>query len=581
MKNNLVINSVFYVLRKNIKMDLILILSIVGVVFISLVPPQILKYIIDSCILSYDSDKLLKMAILYILVFAFIGLFEFIKESILTILGQKITTEIRSEMMEKLEKINSKYFSSNESGAVVSRFVNDVDAVNSMFTSGIIGMVVDCFKIIGIISSILIFSSTLAIITLALLPVIYFITRLFQRRMLKAQIKSRVIVGKVNNHIAESLKNIQMIKSFGIEGYMEKKYTENLQNNYLTNEKVNFYDSIFSPIIQIIRAIVIGFIVILATNKLGVVGISVGMVAASIELISNLFSPIENLGMELQDIQQAISGVYRINEFYSIEEDDRKNQNIDIQKIIADRDNIIIEFNELSFNYQEGIDVLKGISIKINPMEKLAFIGRTGVGKSTLFKLVMGLLKPSSGSVKINGVDTYDILNEYKRKIFGYVPQNFSAINGTVADQITLFDKSITRKQVEEVIEFVGLTEQIALLENGLDTLINKGSYFSEGQKQLLSIARAIVTKPPILLLDEMTANVDSITEKRIVAVLEKASESHTILSVSHRLSSMLASDRVVILEEGEIKSIGKPDELLKQDEWYNNHLALEKMTWV
>jgi ATP-binding cassette subfamily B protein len=562
-------------------MDLILILSIVGVVFISLVPPQILKYIIDSCILSYDSDKLLKMAILYILVFAFIGLFEFIKESILTILGQKITTEIRSEMMEKLEKINSKYFSSNESGAVVSRFVNDVDAVNSMFTSGIIGMVVDCFKIIGIIISILIFSSTLAIITLALLPVIYFITRLFQRRMLKAQIKSRVIVGKVNNHIAESLKNIQMIKSFGIEGYMEKKYTENLQNNYLTNEKVNFYDSIFSPIIQIIRAIVIGFIVILATNKLGVVGISVGMVAASIELISNLFSPIENLGMELQDIQQAISGVYRINEFYSIEEDDRKNQNIDIQKIIADRDSIIIEFKELAFNYQEGIGVLKGISIKINPMEKVAFIGRTGVGKSTLFKLVMGLLKPSSGSVKINGIDTYDILNEYKRKIFGYVPQSFSAINGTVADQITLFDRSITRKQVEEVIEFVGLTQQIASLENGLDTLINKGSYFSEGQKQLLSIARAIVTKPPILLLDEMTANVDSITEKRIVAVLERASKSHTILSVSHRLSSMLASDRVVILEEGEIKSIGKPDELLKQDEWYNNHLALEKMTWV
>ncbi len=580
MGDNLVKRSIANVIRKNIRLNLLLVFAVCGVVITSLIPPQILKQVIDSSLVPKNSDGLLVLAIAYMAVLLSIGVFDFMKEAILTVLGQKITREIRNEMVEKLEKANARFFSSNESGAVVSRFTNDVDAINSMFTSGIVGMMIDCFKIIGIIISIWMFSIELGIITLILIPFIYAITRLFQKRMLAAQIENRFLVGKVNNHISESLKNVRMIKSYSKESYMEKKYAGYLLRNFKTVEKVNFYDSVFPPIIQITRAVVIGVIVIMSSGELNYLGISLGMVAASIELVSNLFAPIENLGMELQSIQQAVSGIHRVNDFYSEPEDDSKNNGLQAKDIIPDRKEVRLSFNNITFYYEEGADVLQNINLQIRPQEKITFVGRTGVGKSTLFKLIMGLFKPLEGNITINGIDVYDIPNSEKRKIFGYVEQSFHLIKGTVADQISLQDESITREQIRSALEFVGLADYVEALENGYDTQVSNGNIFSQGQKQLLAIARAIVTAPPILLLDEITANLDSITEEKIVSVLQKASQAHTILSISHRLSSMIASDTVVILEKGRIKNAGSPEMLLQNDDWYRSHIALEKLTW-
>ncbi len=580
MENSLVKKSIIKVIRKNMGRCILLIFAVCGTVITSLVPPQILKQIFDQNLVPRSSDGLLMLAIAYMGVILFIGVFDFMKEAVLTVLGQKITKEIRVEMMVKLEKIYALFFSSNGSGVVVSRFTNDVDAINSLFTSGIVGMMIDCLKVIGIIFSIWLFSETLGIITIILLPIIYAITRLFQKRMLKAQIENRILVGKVNNHISESLKNAQMIKVFSKENYMERKYTEHLLDNYKTVEKVNFYDSVFPPMIQITRAVVIAIIVILSSKQLNYLGISLGMVAASIDLISNLFAPIENLGMELQNIQQAISGIHRVNNFYSETEDTNTIKELQAENIIPIREEVRLSFHDLTFHYEEGTDVLQNINLIIKPQEKVTFVGRTGVGKSTLFKLIMGLLKPSEGNITINGIDVYNIPNNEKRKIFGYVDQSFHLIKGTVAEQISLQDESITREQIEHALEFVGMTDYIASLEKGFDTQVINDTLFSQGQMQLLAIARAIVTDPPILLLDEITANLDSITEEKIVTVLQKASRAHTILSISHRLSSMIASDMVVILENGRVKNTGSPEMLLQKDDWYRSHLALEKLTW-
>jgi len=580
MGNSLIKRSMVRVIKNNIGISVLLGLSIIGVVVTSLIPPQILKYIIDHNFVTKSSDKLLVLATVYMGVLLFIGIFDFVKEAVLTVLGQKITKEIRIEMMEKLERINAMFFSSNSSGTVVSRFTNDVDAINSLFTNGIIGMMVDCFKIIGIVISIWMFSSKLGFVTLLLLPAIYGITRLFQKRMLKAQIENRILIGRVNNHISESLKNIQMIKSFSKESYMEENYKRYLFDNYKTVEKVNFYDSIYSPFIQITRAVVIAFIVVLSSKQLNYLGISLGMVAASIELISNLFAPIENLGMELQNIQKAISGIKRVNYFFNESEDNPKKNELRVEDIIPDREEVNLSFKDISFQYEEDADVLQNIRLNLKPNEKVTFVGRTGVGKTTLFKLIMGLLKPTKGSITINGIDVYDIPNSEKRRIFGYVDQSFHMIKGTVADQISLQDESITKEQIEKALDFVGLTEYVATLENGLDTKVTSDTLFSQGQKQLLVIARAIVTNPPILLLDEITANLDSITEEKIVSVLQKASKVHTILSISHRLSSMVSSDTVVILEKGRVKNAGSPEVLLENDDWYRSHIALEKFIW-
>lgn len=580
MSNTFIKQSMSKVIKNNMKLSIVLLVAICGVVVTTLVPPQILKYIVDNNLVSKNNHKLLVLATSYIVVILFIGIFDFVKEAILTIMGQKITKEIKIEMMEKLERINAMFFSSNSSGAVVSRFTNDVDAISSQFTSGIVGMMVDCFKLIGIVISIWMFSSRIGIVTLLLMPVIYVITRLFQKRMLKAQIENRILIGKVNNHISESLKNIQMIKSYSKEKYMEENYKTHLLHNYKTVDKVNFYDSVYSPLIQLIRAVVIAFIVVLSSRQLNLSGISLGMVAATIELISNLFAPIENLGMELQNIQQAISGIKRVNDFYSEPEDVIKKDKLKAEDIIQNREDVRLSFNHISFQYEEGTNILQDINLSLKPNEKVTFVGRTGVGKTTLFKLIMGLLRPTKGSITINGIDVYEIPNSEKRKLFGYVDQSFHIIKGTVADQISLQDESISREQIEKALDFVGLKEYVELLEKGMDTKVVNDTLFSQGQKQLLAIARAIVTNPPILLLDEITSNLDSITEERIVSVLDKASEAHTILSISHRLSSMIASDTVVILEHGRVKNAGSPEVLLESDDWYRSHIALEKLTW-
>ena len=566
-------------MSKNVGISVLLLCSVISVVIASLIPPQILKYIVDHNLVPQKSEHLLVAAVSYVGVLLFIGIFDFAKEAILTILGQKITKEIRIEMMEKLERINARFYSDNSSGAVVSRFTNDVDAINSLFTGGIIGMMVDCLKIIGILFSIWMFSGKLGIVTLFLLPVIFGITRLFQKKMLKAQIENRILIGRVNNHISESLKNIQMIKSYSKESYMEEAYKKHLIDNYRTVEKVNFFDSIYAPFIQLVRAVVIAFIVVLSSKQLNILGISLGMIAASIELFSNLFAPVENLGMELQNIQQAVSGIKRVNDFFDETEDDQKKE-ITSDEVIPDREKVQVSFHNLTFSYEEDSEVIQNITLDLKPNEKVTFVGRTGVGKTTLFKLIMGILKPTAGSITINGVDVKNIPNTEKRKIFGFVDQSFHSINGTVAEQISLRDESISRAQIEKALNFVGLAEYVDSLEDGKDTQVTSEAIFSQGQKQLLSIARAIVTNPPILLLDEITANLDSITEEKIVSVLQKAGEEHTILSISHRLSTIVASDRVVILEHGKIKNIGSPEELLESDEWYRSHIALEKLTW-
>ena len=549
--NSKVVKIIINVFKKYKLLTFLLIIIILGAIGFSLSTPQILKYIIDDYLTINKGKSLLLPALLYFSSIALLGIFNFAKEGIITVFGQKIIRKIKEEMMCKLEKIPIEYLSMNESGSIVSRFSNDVEAVGSLFTSGIVSMIVDAFKIVGIVISIWLFSYKLGILVIFIIPVVYFLTRFFQRRMLKAQRLYRVLTAKVNNHIPESINNIQMIKSFSKEKYMEDKYTEYLDESYRAMDKINFYDSIFSPIILILRAIVVSIVVILSADSLSILGISIGSVAASIELINNIFTPIENLGMELQNIQQSIAGIYRIDEFLNEKEENKKDFNLTYDKII-NKNNMDIEFNNVSFFYEEKQYILKEIDLNIKYKENVTFAGRTGVGKTTLFKLILGLLEPSRGSITLAGFKVSEIPNDEKRKLFGYVEQEFSFIKGSIAEQISLKDTNISYEEIENAMKFVGLHDYVMTLEKGYDTFAST-HIFSKGQCQLLSIARAIVTSPPIMLLDEITANLDSETEQKIISVLRDASYDRTVLSISHRLSSILTCDRIIRLENKSI----------------------------
>ena len=580
MKTSLIRLSVSKVFKSNKRTVLLLFVTIVTLILVSLIPPQILRIIIDEHLILKRSQGLFLWGLIYMSLLLLNGALESIKEVLLTVLGQKITTKIRKEMIHKLGRVSARYFSREETGVVVSRMTNDVDSVSSMFTSGIISMFIDSFKVIGIIVSIGYFSRALGLVTLILLPIMFIVIRIFQNRMFKAQMNNRVLTGKINNHISESLKNMKLVKSYSIEAFMEKRYRRYLLENFITIEKSNFYDSIFSPIVQIMKTMVIALIVLLSVTEVNFLGISVGMVAAAIEFITNLFSPIENIGMELQEIQQAFSGIRRVNEFYDEPEEVEKTTGLEVKEIISDQEAVRISLHGVTFGYEENLDILKGIDLEIKPMEKVALTGRTGAGKSTIFKLLMGFLTPGKGTITINGFDVTKIPNQFKRRIIGYVEQDFRFIKGSLREQITLNDEMITEEDVLRSINLTGFNEYVDELPEGLDTIVRDSAGFSSGQIQLLSISRALAANPPILLLDEITANLDSLTEEKILSVLDKASEKHTILSVSHRLSTMLSSDRIIILEEGKIRNEGTPERLLREDEWIKSKMILENLTW-
>ncbi|MEG0804929.1 MAG: ABC transporter ATP-binding protein [Lachnospiraceae bacterium] len=550
-KQNLVKSIFLQLIRDNLLFTGAFILVIAAVVTLSLIPPQILRIIIDSCFIPHNKKPLITLSMFYLIVLILIGVFDFLKGGMLTIFGQKLTKQLRRKLMEKLSHLSTTYFSKNSSGAISSYFNNDVDYVNSLFADGLISMGIDCFKIIGILLSIWMFNVKTGLLVLCLIPIIFFITRAFQKRMLAAQINNLSQLSNVNNHISETLKTIRMIKLFHKEQYMETLYGTELERNFTTIERVNFYDSCYAPVIQLIRGVVICIIVLFSSNYCNFFGISIGMLAASIDLFSGLFSPIETLGMELQNIQKGSSGIQRINEFYREEEEPQKDSTLTAERILSPLKQISLEFHQVSFSYEER-PILKNISLDLPFGTFVTFTGRTGVGKTTLFRLILGLLRPTNGEILLNGWNVYNIPNSEKRQLFGYVEQQFSFVQGSVSRQISLGDEHITSAMVEEAIRFVGLEDTVLNLKDGYDTLVSANSDFSQGQKQLLGIARAIVTHPPILLLDEITANMDSLTEEHIVTILQKAKQGRTILSISHGLVSRIKSDVIVHLEHGE-----------------------------
>ena len=513
--------------------------AVLGVA-VSLAPPQIMRVILDDYLLPANALQLYKPALMYLSAILLIGALDFIKGCLLSFFAQRCIRELRSRMLRKLFRLKASYFSEQSPGSVVSRINTDVDSINSLFSDGLVSMFIDCLKIIGIVISMWLFSWRLALLTLLIIIIVFAITRFFRKRMYAAQINNLRELSNVNGHIAESVKNISMIKLFSKESYMEEKYCRALRENYKTRGRVIIYDSCYSPIIQLIRAVVIAVIVALTVGQSQVLGISAGMLAASIDLISSLLLPIEALGTEIQNIQSGLSGIGRIEEFLSLDEE-TKDSSISAAKVLQGCEERAVCFEHMSFSYISGTPVLTDISTEIKKGESITIAGRTGVGKSTIFNLIMGLLTPTEGRLVIGGFDAYLIPNE-----------------------ISLGDPTISRRRVIDVCRQVGLHESIEALSDGYDTLVSSDTSFSWGQCQLLSIARAVAAQPPILLLDEITANLDSATEAMVMRALKSVSEGRTVISISHRESAMLECDRLIFLENGKIAAQGSPQEVFK-----------------
>lgn len=516
-----------------------IVLAVAGAIVTALLPPWILGSIVDT--ITTGNTVPVALVILYFAFTVLTGLTESLREGLLTVFGQKITHALRSSMMEKYTNLTAGELTKQEPGTIVSRFVGDVDTVENLFTSGIISMFADACKIISILVVIWLKNSGLAIVLLVLLPFLYWFTRTVQKNMLKAQIENRCAVGRASGHVPETLHNIRTIHTLGKERYMEQRYDEYIAESYRAVDRTNFYDAIYSPVILILNAIVVAVVMLFSASGnakvLTLFGMSAGTAVAVINYISQIFTPVESLGMEIQTIQSAVAGVHRINEFYALEELPERVRNLETSVAIA-QETPFVELQNVTFAYEDDSrKILHHLSFKVYPGEQVTLSGRTGAGKSTVFKLLLGLYQPGEGKVLIQGRDAIQIPENEKRSLYGYVEQTFHRVPGTVKDQITLYDDSFTMEEVREAATIAGLDATIEQLEKGYDTLCTS-EIFSQGQWQLLSIARAAVAKPKLLLLDEITANLDAQTEEEVLQALKRASEGRTVISISHRVNA-------------------------------------------
>ena len=520
------------------------ILCVAASVVASLLPPLLLARVIDQ--LTAGLPLAFWAVLLYFGSLALEGLLSSAQEALLVLFGQKMTHALRSEMSQKLTQLPASTLVDQNPGEVAARFSGDVDTVEALFTSGIISMVADACRILSIMAVIAVKNTGLAIILLLVLPLFAVFTRHVQTRMLAAQLDNRRAVAAVSGQVPETLHNIRTIRALGLETYMEHRYDRCIGASYAAMERTNFYDAIYSPVVLVLNAVVVGIVMLLSASGNATVltffGMSVGTSVAVINYISRIFAPIESLGMEIQTIQSAMAGVKRIDAFLSQPE-----RTIPGQRAEAARGDVVL--SHVTFGYGER-EVLQDFSMTVKEGEQVTLIGRTGAGKSTVFKLLLGLYQPQAGAVTIGGVDVSKITDQERRACIGCVEQHFARVPGTVLEQITLDDPQITEEMAKRAARMAGIEAAIEALPEGYQTVCTDGM-FSQGEWQLLSIARAAAADPAVLLLDEITANLDAETEARVLEALRRASKGRTVLSVSHRIYENLGGRTVEIKTQG------------------------------
>lgn len=515
-------------------------LCVAASVAASLIPPLLLKNIIDR--LTGGMPLLFTAVLLYFGSLVLEGTLSSAQETLLVLFGQKMTHALRSEMSQKLIALPASTLVGQNPGEVAARFSGDVDAVEALFTSGIISMVADACRIISILAVIAVENMGLALVLLVILPLFAVFTRFVQKRMLAAQLENRRAVAAVSGQVPETLHNIRTIHALGLESYMEQRYDQRIGASYAAMEKTNFYDAIYSPVVFLLNAAVVGIVMLLSASGnadvLSLFGMSVGTSVAIINYISRIFSPIESLGMEIQTIQSAMAGVKRIDAFLNQPEraipQERKN---------TARGDVVL--SHVTFGYGEK-PVLSDFSMTVKEGEQVTLVGRTGAGKSTVFRLLLGLYQPEKGDITIGSVNVSAIPDHERRVCIGCVEQHFSRVPGTVLDQITLSDPAITEGMAQNAAKLAGMDDAIRALPDGYNAICTDGM-FSQGEWQLLSIARAAAANPAVLLLDEITANLDAETEARVLEALRRASEGRTVLSISHRIYENLGGRTVEI----------------------------------
>lgn len=511
-----------------------------------LIPPWVLGRFVDQL---YMPGQAWMWGTAWLAAGILAGVAESGQNSVIIVLGQKLMHFLRSRMADKLSRLPFSYYTAHSSGEISSHFLNDVDAINVLFTEGIVALSANALKLLAIMLVIGRTNVYLALLLCVILPFLWKFTRICQQSVRKAQLKQRSAIADVFSCLPETIAMLPVIQNLGMESFMENRYGKMIGRSFRAIERTNFFDSVYSPIIKMVTACTIVVMMVLAAGNVtgNYFHLSAGQAVSMIAYILALFSPLEALGMEIQSIQTAAAALERVTQFLELPEEKHMPIPGGSTKEVPE-DVAACEFRHVSFAYEKGNPIFRDLNFTVRQGDYLMIQGRTGSGKTTLFRLLTGLIQPDSGEILMYG-QSLDCMDRQKRRaLFGIVEQKFEKVEGTLRDQITLHQGEPSGEDdtwIWHILEQVGLESKFRQIPGGLDAEA-QGAGLSDGQWQLMGLARALYGNPRILLLDEFTAHVDTKTEWMLYQTLAKMKGQYTCIVISHRHMNM---DNMHVLE--------------------------------
>jgi ATP-binding cassette subfamily B multidrug efflux pump len=486
-----------------------------------------------------------------------------------------------------LQRLPLSYYDRTSLGDVISRCTADVEAVDTLFATGVSNLLLRLVQLVTAFAAMMSLSPRLALLALLLLPPLALVTRFFQVHIRDAERGRRKAIGLLNVYLQETLSGVEVVRAFGREEAFVARFRRALRETVAAFWRAESYNMYYTPSLTVLVALCVALLLWGGAGGLGQTwGLSVGTIVAFILLFQRFFDPVRNLGEDWQTVQSALSGIERIVQVLQVPAEDVP----PATAAASQGDGAAVELRDVTFGYLSDRPVLREITLAVRPGEHVALVGRTGAGKSSLVHLLGGLYAPWSGEVHVAGLDPRTLSDEERRRVVGVVPQAVQLFGGTVWDNLTLNDRSAPHEAVERAARMTGVDHFVSTLPQGYDTPLSgvgrgKGVRLSEGQQQLLSLARALVWEPVVLLLDEATAAVDNASEAGFRAALRAAiqgddGQQRAAITVAHRLSTAREADRVIVLDDGCIVEQGTPDQLVRRGGRFAALVELEEAGW-
>ncbi len=529
---------------------------------LTLAAPYLLKVAIDQYIAQGDGDGLTAIAIGLAVVFVLLYGITVALQYLLALIGQRLLASLRSQLFQHLQVLSMGYHDTHIVGVTISRVINDVAVINDLLSQGLITLVGDSAVLVGIVIIMLSMSPRLALLTFSVLPIMVLATWLFARQAQVAFRNTRVKIAAVVGDLAENISGMRVIQAFAQEDATQERFDEVNRNNRDANVAAMTLSFIFLPTVEFLGMLATG--VVLWFGGMAVVGgeLTLGVIVAFLAYVTRFFQPIQELSQLYTTMQAAMAGGERVLDLLDTPAQVQDRPDAIEMPTIAGR----IELSDVCFAYREDEVVLHDVSLAIQPGQTVALVGPTGAGKTSMANLIARLYDVTQGAVRIDGIDVRDVTQRSLRKQMGLVPQEPFLFLGTIADNIRFGRPDASDEAVQEAARLANAHEFIAALPDGYATQIHEGGVnLSVGQRQLVCIARAVLADPRILILDEATASVDTMTEVLIQQALQRLLAGRTAIVIAHRLSTVRNADLICVVSDGRIVESGRHDELLAQ----------------